>query len=324
MAKWYAGVPHSHTTRSDGAHSPEKLIEMAIKKGLDFIMITDHNQFCDPVPYNDKITVIPGTELTTDNGHTNFWGVRYPFDNFNAIKYEEWLDKVSQAKENGAMICINHPKCSACTWLWPLEPEKADCVEVWNSPQHTDNMICTAWWQDELRKGKKIPVVGGSDFHRNYVVTDFLAHPVTYVYAESNSQEDILAAIKTGRTTITNNVGKSLIEIKCGDAIIGDTVKLTDDTKVTITVSQLNKNHTLKVIAKSGTVFEYKADKDAPYSVTLPVKDTNFICAQIEYINGPVFSFIYDKAIGTRVADQKGQKLPPFIYAQTGAMYFEP
>ena len=47
MGKWYAGVVHSHTTRSDGAYNPDELVKKAEKTGLDFIILTDHNQFCD-------------------------------------------------------------------------------------------------------------------------------------------------------------------------------------------------------------------------------------------------------------------------------------
>lgn len=323
MGKWYAGVVHSHTNRSDGKYTPEELIKLAEEKGLDFIIITDHNRFCDVIPHSDKLLVIPGTELTTESGHTNIWGVTEPIDNFDCPDYDEWNRKIAMAREKGAYICINHPWCGQCTWRWPLEAEKADCVELWNSPQHTDNMTCTSWWQSELAKGKKIPAVGGSDFHRNYFVTDFLANPTTYVYCENCTQEEILEAIKAGRTTITPNVGKTMITMTSGNCMIGDTVKLDDDTKITVKVSMLKKNHTLKVIGKNGSIFSFTARKNGPFSVTLPVKDTNFICAQIEYDVSPLFELVYKNAIGLIVPAQKGQPVPPFIYAQTGAVYFE-
>lgn len=323
MGKWYAGVVHSHTTRSDGAYTPDELIKLAEKKHLDFIILTDHDQFCEYVPKSDKLLVIPGAELSKNGGHTNIWGVQYPFDNFEGETYEEWQAKIDEAKSKGAVICMNHPLCSDCTWRWPREPEKVDCVEIWNSPQHTDNMLCTAWWQDELRLGKKIPAVGGSDFHRNYVVTDFLDNPVTYVYADECTQDAILNAIKAGHTTIAPHVGKTMIEITCGDAIIGDTVKLADKTKITVSVSNLKKGHTLKVIAKNGVIFAHKAEHTGEYSIQLPIADTNFVCAQIEYKVNPIYGLIYQNVIASKIPSQKGQPLPPFIYSQTGAMYFE-
>ena len=44
--KWYVGVPHCHTTASDGGLTLEELIKKAKKNKLDFLMITDHNVNC--------------------------------------------------------------------------------------------------------------------------------------------------------------------------------------------------------------------------------------------------------------------------------------
>lgn len=323
MGKWYAGVLHSHTTRSDGIYSPEELVKKAEETGLDFIIITDHNRFCETVPESDRILVIPGTELTTEYGHTNIWGVQYPIDNFECDSYEEWNRKIAMAKDNGATVCINHPLCSACGWKWPLEPEKADCVEIWNSPQHTDNMICTSWWQDELKKGKIIPGVGGSDFHRSYVVTAFLDNPTSYVYAEECTSEAILSAIRAGHVTISPKVGGQMIELTSGDSIIGDTVKISDNTEVTVKVNNIKKGQTLKVIGSIGVIYEYKARKSGPYSVSMPVTKPGFITAQIEYDLHPVYSAIYGKVEKVMLHSKNTGKLPPFIYSQTSAIYFE-
>lgn len=322
MEKWYAGAPHTHTTNSDGKYTPQQLVKLAEKNGLDFLIITDHNSFSLNTPKSDKLTVIPGIELTKQGGHTNIWGVEKPIDNCECETYDEWLDKMRQAKANGAVTCINHPMCRNCTWRWPLELEKADCLEIWNSPQHTDNMKCTEFWQSELRKGKKIPIVGGSDYHRDYFVTNLLTNPVTYVYANSRNADDILAAIKAGHTTVSPGVGKTMITLICGDKIIGDTVKSDNYTKVTINVTELHKNYTLKVIGSKGVIFTHTAEKASPYTVTLPVDDNSFISAQVEYINNPVFEFVYRKIVSKKIKE-KDEALPPFIYAQSGAMYFE-
>ena len=324
MKKWYTGVVHSHTTRSDGKLSPEELVRKAEKLGLDFIMITDHDRFCSEIPASDKVLVIPGTELSVSGmGHTNIWGVREPIDNFDCKTYEEWERKIAMARENGAVICMNHPKCSNCGWHWPLEPEKTDCVEIWNSPQHTDNMICTAWWQEELRKGKKLPGVGGSDFHRDYVVAAHLDNPVSRVWAEECTQEAILNAIKEGHVTISPSVNGQTIELISGESIIGDTVKLTGDTSLLVRIDRLKKGQTLKVIDQNGVKFSYKAAKTAPYSITLPIREAGFVTAQVEYDLSPLIGAIYAKAEQKILHSKHQGKLPPFIYSQTSAIYFE-
>ena len=323
MGKWYAGVVHSHTTRSDGAYNPDELVKKAEKTGLDFIILTDHNQFCDEIPQSSGILVIPGTELTVKGGHTNIWGVKRPIDNFDCPDYAEWERKISLAKENGATICMNHPHCSNCGWLWPMEPEKVDCVEVWNSPQHTDNMKCTDWWQEELRKGKKIPAVGGSDFHRSYGVTALLDNPTSYVYAEECTQDAILSAIREGHVTISPKVGGQMIEIRSGDSIIGDTVKIDDKTTAFVSVNEMKKGQTLKVIDNSGVRLEYKAVRTGPYSVTIPIDSPGFMCAQVEYNLGHVYGAVFGKIEKYVLHGKNTGKLPPFIYSQTSAIYFE-
>lgn len=323
MGKWYAGVVHSHTTRSDGIFSPADLVAQAEKKGLDFLIITDHNAFCDPAPASEKMLVIPGAELTTKFGHTNVWGVAHPFDDFDCPDYETWAKKIDEARAKGAVICMNHPLCSQCGWHWPKEPEKCDCVEVWNSPQHTDNMLCTEWWQNELRSGKKIPAVGGSDFHRDYFVTDFLDNPVTYVYAEELTQKAILDGIKAGHTTVAPHVGAQMIEIYSGKSIIGDTVKLDGNTSVTVSVNKLKKGQTLKIIDQDGIRHTYKAVKTAPYRFTFPVTKAGFICAQVEYDLVPGVKDVYAIAEQKVLHSKHKGELPAFIKSQTGAIYFE-
>ena len=147
--------------------------------------------------------------------------------------------------------------------------------------------------------------------------------PVTYVYAKSNSPEDILDAILKGHTTICFDVGTTFIDIKSGDAVLGDTVKLTDKTEVTINVKKLRKNHKLIVFNARGECYTHTAKKTGDYSVTLPVEKDGFMCAHVVFEPGFIYSKIHDIAIASRIPEQKGMKLPPLIFAQSGAIYFE-
>lgn len=65
---------HSHTYFSDGAMSPEQMVEWAIAYGFTAIAVTDHNtiagglrakQYAEEKGYNEStILVIPGVEYT--------------------------------------------------------------------------------------------------------------------------------------------------------------------------------------------------------------------------------------------------------------------
>ena len=62
---------HTHTTFSDGTMTPKELIDYAVKKNVQAIAVTDHDNF-DGVPeavlYGEKynIEVIKGIEMSTD------------------------------------------------------------------------------------------------------------------------------------------------------------------------------------------------------------------------------------------------------------------
>lgn len=324
--KWYVGVPHCHTVASDGGLTLEQVIEKAKKNKLDFLMLTDHNVNCEDLPKVDGLTLIYGAELTKHGGHCNMWGVKDVIDqeDYDTCEtYEDFLRIKNEAKRRGAVICMNHPHCNQCPWRWEKNASDIDVLEVWNAPTHFDNLTCTEWWHDQLRNGHKLPVVGGSDYHKDYVVTNLLTWPVTYVYAKSNSPEDILDAIVKGHTTICFDVGTTFIDITSGDAVLGDTVKLEKDTTVTINVKKLRKNHKLIVFNKDGECFSHTAKKTGDYSVTLPVEKDGFLCAHVVFEPGFIYSKIHDFAIASRIPEQKGMKLPPLIFAQSGAIYFE-
>lgn len=61
---------HTHTTCSDGIKSPQKLIELALEKGLTHLSITDHDtvdayKVLDDVTFKENLRIIPGVEATT-------------------------------------------------------------------------------------------------------------------------------------------------------------------------------------------------------------------------------------------------------------------
>jgi len=59
---------HSHTTLSDGALTPQELIQRAIEKGVDVLAITDHDTldaYQELPDTHGKIKLIPGIELST-------------------------------------------------------------------------------------------------------------------------------------------------------------------------------------------------------------------------------------------------------------------
>lgn len=223
----FQGDTHMHTKGSDGVLSSEELVELCRQQHLDFAFITNHNNysenFCLPRPAD--MTVIPGTEWTHYKGHAGFLGIKRPYRTpFCVNTPEEARAVIEEARAAGAMIVYNHPFCSPeCGWKWGFDLAPFDAIEIWNGPLMLDNenTACLEWWHSELCKGKRIPVTGGSDFHRMRPLA-LPGIPTTCIYAMSRSPEDVLSALRAGHGYVKMDPNSPDLEVHAGDTILGD------------------------------------------------------------------------------------------------------
>lgn len=328
--QWYKGDTHLHTINSDGKLTKGQLVEACKNKGLDFMIITDHNYNSVEKSYFDKdILVIQGQELTDEPGHVNIWGKKVPLEPpYKLDTDEDYTKIIDMCKDAGATISLNHPFCSNCPFLLDMEAYPFDCVEVWNTIQHSDNIKNRDWWVNQLLKGNRISAVGGSDFHQDYGIS-MLARPTTYVNAKSKSEEDILEALREGRCIVTNTPDATTVFLHCGNAEIGDTVKLSENNKLEVKVSDFKKGHTLKVYNNEKLIFETTAEKTASgYLAEIEIKETGFVRAEITYTLNPVVEKVYAFAEKTflnsrGVKTENSSHLPEFFWAFTNPIWVE-
>lgn len=76
---------HIHTTASDGAWTPEQVVEGAIAGGLDVIAITDHDTTAGVLPAQaaaagSSLRVLSGTELSSTSGNREIHILGYRLD----------------------------------------------------------------------------------------------------------------------------------------------------------------------------------------------------------------------------------------------------
>ncbi|MFW5779914.1 MAG: CehA/McbA family metallohydrolase [Bacillota bacterium] len=321
--RWLKGDSHMHTTNSDGKHTALELANKAKSKGLDFIMITDHNNNLDdePMPQVSGLTVIKGLELTNYKGHINMYGIGKPYDGSFAINSkEEFFKRTRQAIDREVLLSINHPMCSLCPWLMDYDFEY-HAVEVWNGPMRRDNLKTINWWNERLKEGKKLPAIGGSDFHRDFYITDLFAHPTLRVFADCNSQKAILESIKKGRCVITNSPNSTMIDLSCNNAGIGDEIAFQKDMKVSVKVTNILKGHKLKVIDNEGCFFEFKAPKKGNYDFDIPLRQKGFVRCEIEYEKKPLSKLLHKALFYFIIRKEAYEKVPPFKYAITNPIY---
>jgi hypothetical protein len=205
-------------------------------QGLDFVAVTEHNTISHLPMLSAHTTpdllAIPGVEITTYHGHANVW----PVDDFVEFRCQN-DDQMAQVREavraRDALFSINHPKEGGPPWEFGdlFEP---DCIEVWGSPWIVSNYQSLAVWDAQLRQGKRITGVGGSDKHQGPFTGELgwyeIGTPCTWVYADALSVQAIVAGLRAGRAFISEGPAGPRLELTAETggrrAMMGDELRL--------------------------------------------------------------------------------------------------
>ncbi len=249
------GDLHTHTLASDGVLTAEELGRHALRHGLDFIAITDHNQFSTAagLPHIEGLTLIPGVEWTHFQGHANFLGVDRPYDEpFAANTPEEALARFASARARGALITLNHPCEEPFAFQYDIGIFPWDCLEIWNGPMRESNLRAVGLWQSLLAAGKKAPISAGSDYHRSSPF-QMLGGPTLCVYARSAGPGDILAAVRAGHAYAVYAPDGPTLELTAGGALPGDTVSWDTTRELEFTLNGLEAGDVLRVVTGATT-----------------------------------------------------------------------
>ena len=272
----YRGDLHTHTLASDGVLTAEELGWNALRNGLDYVAITDHNQPVsqDSLPAIPGLTFIPGIEWTHYQGHANFLGIDRPYDGTFAVNtLQEILARFSTAHQRGALIMINHPFDEICGFQLDWRTLPFDCLEVWNGPMRESNLKAVGLWHSMLTAGRKVPICGGSDYHRNTPFI-FLGGPTTCVFAQSPGMSDILSALQCGNAYISFAPTGPWLELVAGEAIMGDSVKWSEVKEVHIKAGGLLVGDIVRIVTGSSSEVVMQSPSDgeveATYTMTAP------------------------------------------------------
>lgn len=279
----FKGDLHTHTLASDGVLTAEELGWRALRHGLDFLAITDHNQMVtrDALPHIPGLTMIPGVEWTHYQGHANFLGIDQPYDGpFFTSTPEEARARFDSARERGALITLNHPLEAPYAFQFDMNSFPFDCLEVWNGPMREPNLRTVAVWQSLLAAGKKTPICGGSDFHRDTPFL-FLGGPTTCVYALSPGISDILTALKQGHSYITFAPNGPSLSFTAGDAIMGDTVHWPVTRTVQVNAGDLHAGDAVRVVTAAGSTTVFEAPSTGRFQISYDLDGPGFARVEI-------------------------------------------
>lgn len=272
--RWYAGALHVHTVHSDGKLTSQELVDLARDAGLDFMVITDHNNTTHQRDALDTrgLLVFAGEEVTTPGGHAGVWGLKgeRAVVDFRAAGGDPRISElVRSAHDQGALFGINHPfdNCVACSWTHPV-PDGVDAIEISN-PGAASMAQAIVLWDTLLRAGRRVTAVGSSDWHRPGGGAVDVA--CVRVFATELSQAAILEAIQKGRVIVAANarLPTPFLEVSGGGkkATIGDTLTVPRAEVLRIELSAPGAAYTggrVDLVWRGETVATAKLDGIAP------------------------------------------------------------
>ncbi len=156
---------HVHSSFSDGKDDVRRIVDRAVQLNIDLLSVTDHDTVAgslEAIDYvrdeNLGISVIPGVEVTTSDGHLLVFGIEREIDRKMSLK-----ETAEIVKKLGGICVIPHPFQFERKGVLRTELFRyADGVEVFNAKYIVGifNWIARRY---AIRYGK--PFTAGSDAH---------------------------------------------------------------------------------------------------------------------------------------------------------------
>ncbi|HBY96078.1 MAG: CehA/McbA family metallohydrolase [Ardenticatenaceae bacterium] len=293
LAAWLGGELHCHTWHSDGDGSPIDVVNLARECGLDFLAISDHNTISSQLELaglrDPGLILIRGVEVTTFKGHFNVWGIGDWVD-FRVQRPDDMAAAIRFAVEHGAVTSCSHPKPFGPPWDYE-DVTGYDCIEVWNGPWQMLNQKSLDFWCNQLATGKRIPAVGGSDYHRRHQLEETPPRapgtPTSWVHVVGPpNAAAVLQAIRQGHISLSDQPDGPFLELRAGAelaAMGGDVLLRPEDGQLAIRVHcRRCAGNTLRLLDQRGVRFERMlAEPEEVVTAEIPVSQSLYIRAEL-------------------------------------------
>ncbi len=319
--KHFYGIPHSHTSYSTGKSSPIEAMEYAKNKSIDFLMITDHNDYLqDNVYYKSKVItkwralekfihnfnkknknllIIRGFEAQSNyscdiniiNGNTFFKGT---VKNKDSLTF--WL-----LFSEKAIAGINHPGKGLLSLEYSPELNNyLRYIEVGNGIYPNKYKRYDAIYFAMLDKGWKLGAVNSQDNHKlNYGDSSNL----TVVMCSELDKRSVIGAFSDFRTYSTESRSFTLL-YTINDKLMGSTLPYSEDLLLNFSIiaqDKINKIYKIEIITSGSKVVKTIKDLNQErirYIFSIPAKrDEHYYVVRIffdpkeemEAISSPIF-----------------------------------
>jgi hypothetical protein len=146
---WPRGAFHVHTRLSDGRGTVEQVAAAAKAAGLQFVVLTDHNDFTPREPvFVDGVLMVQGVEISTPHGHVVALGMETPLDGARARE-----EGVRAVEATGGVSVLAHPVQKKNPWRDPEGARRARGFELYSADTFFRDAVASPF-------SRLIPAVG--------------------------------------------------------------------------------------------------------------------------------------------------------------------
>ena len=292
--RWYRGNLHTHTINSDGDSPPYDVVAWYKRNGYQFLVLTDHNTFTDPAPFdtnpNDNFLLIGGEEITNAKTvHVNAIGTARVIPAQQGATVTALLQaSIDAVRAQGGIPLINHPNFgwafTAAEMLPLTQSNRAALLEIASGHplvNHAgDGLVPSTeqMWDQLLSAGMRVHGVGVDDAH-NFREEFTLGRPNPgrawiVVRAPALTRENIMASLDAGNFYASTGV------------VLKDIRATPDSLTVDIEPSVMTGSPSrfrVVFIGKDGRELAVSRDNPARYAFT---GKEGYVRARIEDSNG--------------------------------------
>lgn len=286
--RWYRGNLHTHTINSDGDSPPYDVVAWYKRNGYQFLVITDHNTFTDPAPFdtnpNDNFLLIGGEEITNDKVvHVNAIGISKPIPMQTGESVAGLLQSsIDAVRQQGGIPLINHPNFIWAFTAAEMKPLKdVGLLEIASGHPLVnaagDGKVSSAeqMWDELLTGGMRIFGAAVDDSHNfRQEFTIDRANPGrawVAVRAEALTRDAIVGALNAGDFYASTGVQ------------IRDIRRERDALVVELPPAAQNRRYRVVFIGQGGQVLSTSYDNPARYPFT---GSEAYVRARVEESNG--------------------------------------
>ena len=222
--KWYKGNLHTHTTNSDGAWAPDRVVAEYIANGYNFLFMTDHSKVTDISGLSrDGFLVLHGEETGSGKAelgqvyHIVALNLKKTVSRDEAPTAQAMIDLV---RSEGGEVIIGHPYWSGLAFTDIIGLEGYLGIEIFNTTcfNSIGKGHSTVHWDDLLARGKHTWGFAVDDTHQHSGEHRPIDICGAWIMAKlpELTEAEVMKAIKAGRFYASNGPAIHDISVEQG------------------------------------------------------------------------------------------------------------